>query len=472
MADIDPSDLNEGTEKVAQPSGRGASVQLRDPGGTGSQGPRMDPANQSLADALRFTYRLLQGVMGALVVLFVFSGIKTVNEGERGIKVRLGKPVAQNLNPGPHLNWPYPIGEMVRVEEGTVEVKMGRAFMPYSSRARTDAEAMALAADLFSSDSKLKPGRAGSNITADLNIAHTQWTINYRRVNHQKWAENVMPRYESAMVRASIQRGVVHTLAGVSIDDLLKQSGDSIAARVRTVAQRSLDEMESGIQIDRVALSRKIPPIRLLDRFSSVQAAAQDAAKQREDSLLMSDQWMNQSAGPAAALLVELINEYERLIELEQSEEAELLLADIDAIFEGQPVEIDGTIYPAGLVSGEVAKVISEARGQVSTMVSQAIADRDFFLAKLSQLESNQDLMIARDWSDALAQFLGRDFVQTMVLPEGVDLAELLISEDPQIRKELDRLRKRSEADEAAQQRIEQQRNAAFRSRRGIEEKE
>jgi len=473
VADIDPQDLTPIEDEA--PSGapaRGASVRLRDPGGTGTQGPRMDPANQSLADALRFTYRLLRVGMIALIILFVVSGMKTINEGERGIKVRLGKQVAQNLNPGLQWNWAYPVGDMVRVGTGTVEVRMGRAFMPYSSRADSEETAMGMSADDFNRTTKLKPGRAGSNITADLNIAHTQWTINYRRTDHGEWAKNVTPWLEEGMVRVAVQRGVVHTIAGVSIDDLLKQSGDAVAARVRESAQRSLDEMQTGITIERVTLSRKIPPVGLLNSFASVQAAAQDAAKAREDALLGRDQLMNQVAGPASGVLIAQINEYERLIELGEDELAEELLASIDAILEGRPAEFEGRVLAAGLISGEVAQVINDARGTVSTMVSQAIADRDYFLAKQDQYESNPRLMIARDWSGAMTSFMSKDFVQAMILPEGVTLAELLISEDPALVRELDRERKRREALEAYDRRAEEQRRESFRSHRGIKEPE
>ncbi len=468
--DVDPGELTPQEAGAPEASARGASVRLRDPGGGGTQGPRMDPANQSLADALRFTYRLLRVGMVALIIMFVFSGMKTVNEGERGTKVRFGRIVAQNLNPGLHWNWAYPVGEMVRVGVGTVEIKMGTAFMPVNNRVSTQAEAMGAAADSFSSTTKLVPGRAGSNITADLNIAHTQWTINYQRTNHGQWARNVTPDQESAMVRVAVQRGVVHTIAGVTIDGLLKRSGDGIAAKVRVAAQQTLDEMGSGITIERVTLSRKIPPVGLLDRFASVQARAQDAAKEREDALLGRDQRLNEVAGPAASLLIEQINEYERLVELGLEDEAEVLLASIDAVLEGRPAEFRGRVYEAGLISGEVAQVINDAEGRVSTMISQAIADRDYFLAKQDQFESNPRLMIARDWSGAMTSFMDKDFVQAMVLPEGVSLAELLISEDPALTRELDRERKRREALEAYERRAQEQLREAFRSRRGIKE--
>src|SRR5215470_16874631 len=45
----------------------------------------MDPANQSLADALRLSFRVLQIVMLVLVVLFLASGFRTVKEGQSGV---------------------------------------------------------------------------------------------------------------------------------------------------------------------------------------------------------------------------------------------------------------------------------------------------------------------------------------------------------------------------------------------------
>ena len=165
-----PLGAGEGEAETTPVSTRGPSVRLRDAssGARGQTGPRMDPANQSLAEALRFTYGLLKLAMLVLVVLFVFSGVKTVNEGERGIRVVLGKPSSFNLTPGFQPGLPYPLGEMIRIGEGSVEVKIARSFMPYGSGMETDDLAMAARADQFAADAMLKPGRSGSNITSDL----------------------------------------------------------------------------------------------------------------------------------------------------------------------------------------------------------------------------------------------------------------------------------------------------------------
>jgi hypothetical protein len=162
-------DRQEDQNDLMQPSGRKASVQLRDRAKTarGEQHKRMDAANQSLADALRITYKLLQAGMFVLVVLYLISGLQSINEGERGIAVRLGKITKPNLEPGFQWSWPYPIGEIVRVGEGSVELPIGTSFMPNlpGDKSRGNIQEAAMEADIkvFSSSSQLKPERDGSH---------------------------------------------------------------------------------------------------------------------------------------------------------------------------------------------------------------------------------------------------------------------------------------------------------------------
>ena len=62
---------------------RAASAEFVVDGDVGSEAvlrEAMDPANQSLADALRLSFRILQLVILVLVVLFLASGFRTVDE--------------------------------------------------------------------------------------------------------------------------------------------------------------------------------------------------------------------------------------------------------------------------------------------------------------------------------------------------------------------------------------------------------
>src|SRR6185503_3460290 len=86
---------------------RAASAQFVVEGSVGSEAAlreAMDPANQSLAEALRLSFRVLQVVILVLIVLFMISGIQTVKEGQTGVMTRFGKVVPidgqEALSPG------------------------------------------------------------------------------------------------------------------------------------------------------------------------------------------------------------------------------------------------------------------------------------------------------------------------------------------------------------------------------------
>jgi modulator of FtsH protease HflK len=451
-------------------SGRAASVRFNREQKTvaASNQARMDTANQSLADALKITYRFLQFGMLILILLFVFSGFQKINEGERGISIFLGKPSAAELEPGAHITWPYPIGEMIRVDSGAVEVPLARIFMPNRPGSSMSDDGMLEARlDEFNNLGRLNPQRDGSLITADLNIAHTQWNVNYHRSNQLRFVENILPEQERTVIVVAVRRAVVQTMAETTIDDLLKKSAESIAARVRVSAQATLDELESGITIDRVVLVRKSPPLYLLDRFASVQSAAQKAGKSREDSLLLRDQELNQIAGLAAPVLITMIEDYERLIEIGDEDGAEALLEQIDTVLAGGETNYNG-ISTLGLISGEVSELLNIAEAQSTSRISRSIADLEQFKAKQAQFEANPTLMVARDWALAMGEFLDNDFVTTMYLPEGIDV-ELLINADPDVERERDRLRRRREATEAREERYKNFRKDLYRTQRGIQ---
>jgi regulator of protease activity HflC (stomatin/prohibitin superfamily) len=470
----EPVSTEQPTGQGAEPevgliSGRSASVRFerKSDSSLSNNRARMDAANQSLADALRITYAFLQFGMVILVVLFFFSGVQRINEGERGIKVFLGKPTQTNIEPGAHITAPYPIGEMIRVGEGAVEIPLGSDFMPTRPGATSEQQLINASIDEFNSNGRLNPASDSMILTADQNIAHAQFRVNYHRSNHRDFVENVLPQNENEMVRLVVRRAVVHTMAETTIDDLLKTSTEAVESRIREAAQGSLDDVDAGITIDRVVLVRKSPPMYLLDRFASVQSAAQAAGEEREKALLDRERMLNDVAGRGSGVLIEMINEYERLVELGENEASEELLAKIDTVMLGGEVEWNGEPTFA-LVSGEVSEILQNAQAQASSRVSRAIADLEQFYAKQSQYEANPMLMIARDWASAMGEFLNKDFVSTMYLPEG-RAAELLINPDQDWEEERVRLERREKAREQQEQRRLEAQQDYYRTQRGIQ---
>ena len=454
--DNTPGDGSGGDAPV-QP--RHTSVRLREDG-TAQEAALMDPANQSLADALKITFYLLQGAMVVLAGLFVFSGFQTVREGESGISVLFGRAVKTNLDPGFHFAAPYPLGELVKVDTGNVAEELKRSFWPAVSDKNLDDSI-----ERLPSRAQLDPERDGSLITADLNIAHTQWQAVYRRVNPVKYANNILPAHEESIVRSALERGVVRTMAAITIDELLKpQEGGTraIAERAREIAQETLDALDSGINIEQFELGRRTPPAQLLNKFRAVLDARSEAQKAITEARGQRDTELNEAAGEASGVLLWLISRYEVAIETHDSGESEKILASIDTILEGDPIAIDNGIdeeasgmlgYASGkTASGDVVKIIQNAKVDRLAIVQEARADLEFFKAKQGQFLANPDLMIRRDWAAAWTAFQAQDFVQTMQLPAGPRV-ELRINEDPEILKGLDRAQKQRDRIRVAKER-------------------
>lgn len=434
------SDQTDGIQPLG-PGGprRPASVNLRGVvEGPGGPGDSMDPANQSLADALRIISRILSVTMAVLALLFILSGFQSIQEGEKGITLLFGKVTGTDLKPGFQFSFPRPMGELLHISTGVRQQDVDTAFWPFLTEADKR-----VSIEQLPSKPSLNPGLDGSLITSDEALAHTRWSAVYSRSNIESYARNILPDQEDAIVRAAVERGVVQAVAQTKIDTLLKQSaGDegSVATRATQIAQQTLDDMSAGIHIDQLQLKDRMPPVRVRDAFARVQSAESRAAQSRQDALAERDRILNEVAGGAAPYLAEQIVRYEEAIARGDSGGETAALDTIGALLEGRDVEVvhtDGTSEKVGnIVSGEVTSILADAGQYRSSIASQTQAQYAEFKAKLDQFKSNPLVMINRDWSDALGKFLDRGNVQVIWVPSGVRVLDVLLNSDPDIVRE------------------------------------
>jgi len=413
----------------------------------------LDPAQKSLADALRITYRIIQLVMVVLLALFVLSGFETVGEGERGVSLTFGAIKQSDLRPGQQFHMPYPVGELVTVHTGSNEVRIDRDFYP---------DRRAIQRPVIRRQSKLKPGEDGSLLTGDGAIVHAQWTAVFSVAEDgvSDYVQRVQPDDAARMVRAAVKRGAVRVVASLTVDEFLKQSAAesafvgeaAIETRVRDVAQRTLDAVEAGVTIERVTLDDRSPPGFVKEVFDEVSRQTSEAAKDREDAQRFAREQLNAVAGAAAQDLVDLIDEFENLTDQGDDQQAEETLARIDAILAGEPIEAPGA--PARLVSGEVTRIISEAEQYRTDVVPRAQAAADRFTAKLALYRDNPAVFVSTEWAAAYERFIERSQAQVFAMPPGASM-ELLINRDPDIAREAESERNAAEAEETLDKRME-----------------
>ncbi len=443
---------------------RTASVTLGQQGeGSDDQSP-LDPANQSMADALRIVLRLLQFGMVVLAALYIFSGFKFVNEGQQGIRLLFGARQGPALDPGMQVNAPFPLGELVLIDRGLQDLSIDKDFWVYMQEGTPDTVGI----DKLPPSESLKPdqGGSGSVLTADGNIAHTRWKVGYRRDDAAKYAQNVLDQTEWALVRAAVKRGVVQACAHVTVDELLKQSADqtaSVASRAKAVAQRTLDDAESGIIIDQLTLVQAVPPLWVRNDFSRVQSTVANAAKAVESARSEANNALNMAAGEAAPYLVSLIEQYEDAAAKNDEASMAATMATIDAMMQGEEVEVEGKKVK-GLIGGEVSAKLADAGRYRSAVVTKAKGDLDRYEAKLAQFKANPGLMVHKEWSDAVASFINRPTVQVMLAPRDIGTMRMLISPDPNILRDMDRAIKMKESAESEAERMRMLRENKFKT--------
>jgi membrane protease subunit HflK len=378
-----------------------------------------------------------------LVVLFVLSGFQRINTGESGISLRFGDIKRKDLSPGGHFAWPYPIGQVIKVstspEASTIE------FLPELSDAERQQLREEGATALAGFGSQLSV-RDGYVLTADQAIGHVQWQLRWRRADAALTVQNMHDAHLARIVEAVVRSAIVRAAATHTIDEMLRATPESwrdpanyepLADAARRIAQETLDEMDSGVEIDQLSPASRFPPRGVIEDFSSVSRKEQEAAKEIADASTQREARLMQAAGGAAETILAQIEQYERDLAVGDEEAAVRTFASINALLSGEPAEIDGEAvsFP---VSGRVASIRLQAEQFRSRLVSNARTDAAIFQAKLAAFEANPAVMIHTDWSDAMTSLLTSENVQAMLM-DATTPAVVTINPDPEIKRELER---------------------------------
>lgn len=459
------------------PSGQGgprpvrpASVTLQSQQQADDAAMQLDAANQSLADALKMVFRGVQVAMAGLFVYFIASGVQSIKETESGIQLLFGRVTEDNLPPGMQVSAPYPLGELIRVDQGTVTLEMDDSFMPSMTPDQKKLPISEIAQQ--GTKLELKPGEDGSLITGDENIAHTKWKVIYFRKRPKEFVQNILPEDEKKIVQAAVERGVVQAISTVRIDDLLKQSqGDegSVARRAKEIAQQSLDTLGSGIDIKQLTLQEKCAPFVVFKDFNGVQTAEQKASEQRNGAESRARNILNETAGAAYEPLIKQIDLYEAAITKADKAEQQKILAGIHEILLSEPPKGGDTSdrkYP----SGRVSAMLNESRQYRTSIVSRRQAEAATFQAKFAQFKSNPDVVVQREWTDAMSAFMGSPTVETFLLPLGTDTAEIVLNRDQDHQRAAAQAAKETKFREVARLRDEAARLSRFKTDTSLQE--
>ena len=439
MADVDVEEHEDG-----EAPRRGASAQLQVSEPVAAEAAirqAMDPANQSLGEALRLSYRLLQFAILGLLVTFLFSGFHTVQEGFSGVKTVFGRivgePGDEALSPGLTPFWPYPVGEISAFEvRRTVDVR--GEFWPKASGKAVTVEQQIENAD---GTQPLKPGFDGSVITADGDLAHLQLVAEYSVEDPVRFLQAIDLEQADRLVRESLQRGVVVAGARMTLAELVDQREQPVAA-IQAEAQRVLDGMQSGIKLARVTLPERSAPFAVRNELGRVQKNKEEAKtavdRARQDATKM----LVEAAGKDHEQLLALIDKYETALASGDLAASDDLLRQIGARLESKET------------SGQAALVVNRAKAFQGSIAGTLGKELRRIEGLRETFEQNPRQLVRQLWLETVRAVLANREAEVFSLPPGMQLSQLALQSSPdvmQIRRnaELERRKRMREMQDA-----------------------
>ncbi len=400
----------------AGPRHRDASARLEVSGGVGDAAElreAMDPANRSLADALQLSFRLLQVAILCLLVLFLFSGFKTVENNQGGVATVWGKIVdPDGLEPGLQMNWPPPVGEFVLFQaEGRV-VDDGEAFMTRGQghQGKEQAVRRAKATD------RIKPERDGSFLTSNGEIGHLEASARYEIVDPRRYLETVSDANADALVQLSLQSATVTVAAERTLHELRTTlSSDALRAMLRDEAQRLLDEASAGIRIAEVTIVEDPnPPLFMQKSFEAFSKTRQEVEGDIEAAQQAAQELLIETAGEHYGELEQLLGAYEAA----WGDQAEIdsILLKVDAMFDD------------GRISGRIFRDIAAAERYRTEIEKTIGSEAKRFASLLEAWESHPDLVVAQRLLDVRGKLLAAEDAEVILVPVGLGSLRLDIS--------------------------------------------
>lgn len=368
----------------------------------------MDPANQSLAEALRLSFRVLQAVIVVLVVMFLVSGIQLVRQGQSGVMTRFGAIVAddgaESLQPG--RRWsvlPYPAGDFMIFEIENRTASAEGAFWPRIPEGSTLEQAIERARPTAG----LRPGHDGSVITAGGDLAHLQVSARYEIGNPIGYAKRLRDSDADRFVRLALQRAVVTVCARSSLQEIVDLS-DDLKRRIQTESQTLLDGLDCGVEIVEVLLPDTKPPFAIVKAYGDLRNAREEALTMVASAQSTSQTTLDKVSANHRALL-RLIDAYEQAESLGDSSQAVRQLAAVNAALESPET------------TGDVNKVINRARSYESEIDSTLGSEVNRFRSVLPAYRKNPELEVKRRWLEVYAAILGREDAEVFYVPAALE---------------------------------------------------
>lgn len=197
------------------------------------------------------------------VLLYLASGFYVVEPEQRGVVTRFGKLVNDNVMPGMHYHWPWPIESVQR---------------PRTTQVRS--LSIAFRNNLQIKDSKdINVLEGGELLTGDENLVQANLQIQYIIRRPKNYLSNAVD--PDAILRRLVKSSSIEHFASMTVDDVLTTGRNKLQAGLKQDIQTLADNYKLGIRLTSVQLQSVEPPgsSGVANAFKSVASAREEKQK-------------------------------------------------------------------------------------------------------------------------------------------------------------------------------------------------
>ena len=430
-------------------------------GPAGPPAGRFDPAAQSLADALRVSFRLLTVIMAALFVAFLCSGITCINPDEVGIKRTFGRVVG-TADEGLTYTWPFPVGEIEKIRTSIKTLRLEDFWMH-----ETPEDKARPLGERAPPPLGLRPGWDGALLTGDRNLLHVRLTCTYRvgdvKVYREFFGERGDREYEpeKPALRSVLCSAVIHASADKTAAGIYG-SLHAFAREVQQEAQRQLDEMTgvaNTIIIETINPEGLSWPLQARSAYRAVQEAVQERQEKRDEAVAEARRILTEVAPNYAEFVGEPWQVAERGAARSGSDKAEYdLIGQYERARKGATpadrAEADGLleridkVLTSSTTEGEVKRIIDEADTRRFVVKERVEQRAKAFEEMLPGFRKTPQFLLERQWAETLEEILGSPTVEKVILSVREGRVVIRTGQDPAIARNILRRRLKKAEDQ------------------------
>lgn len=376
----------------------------------------LDAANQSLADALRASFGILKGIILVLIVLYLFSNVRTIDGSEQALVIRLGELRAGVHEAGLLWAFPFPVDEIVPLPTRKSNDLM---ITSHTFHRQPNEVGKALSFIDRGEGEGLNPVLDGALLTADAGLVHVQWKITYKIDDVRSYVSHIAgEKVEAAekLLRTLVETVGIHVASGLTAEEIIRTRVDHVQGEMKRLLNERLTDLQSGIVVTLVEIHEPTPPLPVRRAFD----ATQQAENARQSKIHQAEQsrtkLLHEAAGAAYLRIIRVLDEIDHAERGGQPTDD--LRGQRDRLLEQE-------------AEGKAGKMIKDAGAYLSVQVGRMQSDVELYRTLLPEYERTPAVLIGRLWEQTRQEIFQAPGVTKVYRPAGTQF-RLHIGLDPE----------------------------------------